>query len=74
MKTISKALTTAVRIPSNYDDGFTFNVSEMLGLLLSIRELREHHISLTKISDDSLQLNISDSIYQIFLMLDEDVK
>jgi hypothetical protein len=66
MKALSKSITTANRIPSDYEDKYLFNASELLGLLLQIKELREYPISLTEIYDGAIQLTISDSIYQIF--------
>ena len=74
MKTLSKSITTANRITSDYEDKYLFNASEILGLLLQLKELREYRISLTEIFDGAIQLCIDDSVYQIFLMTDENVK
>jgi len=70
MKTLSKSITTANRIYSNHEDKYIFNASEILGLLLQIRELREYAISLTEIFDGGVQLIIGDSVYQIFQSAD----
>lgn|GEM_PF-5298371 len=61
-----KAITTATKIPTDYENKYLFNVSEVLGLLLQIRELRDYAISLTEIFDGGVQLSIGSSIYQIF--------
>ena len=66
MKALSKSITTANRIPTDYEDKYLFNASELLGLLLQIKELREYPISLTEIYDGAIQLTIDGSIYQIF--------
>ena len=73
MKTLSKSITTANRIPSDYEDRYIFNSSEILGLLLQIKELREYHISLSEIYSGAIQLVIGDSIYQIFQFSDDSV-
>ena len=67
-----KHITTANRITSDYEDKYVFSSSELLGLLLLIRELRDYHINLTEIFDGGLQLTIGDSIYQIFQSAEED--
>ena len=72
MKSLSKSLTTASRILSDYDTKYLFNASEVLGLLLQIRELRQYHIGLTEIFDGGLQITVGNSIYQIFQSSDED--
>ena len=75
MKTLSKNITTANRIISDYEDKYMFNASEVLGLLLLLRELREYSISLTEIFDGGLQLTIgNNSIYQIFQTIEEDTE
>ena len=72
MRSLSKSITTANRIPSDYfdSDKYWFNASELLGLLLLLRELREYQISLTEIFDGGLQLTIDNSVYQIFQSAD----
>ena len=72
MKTLSKNITAVNRIISDYEDKYIFNASEVLGLLLLLRELREYQISLTEIFDGGLQLTIGNSFYQIFQTTDED--
>ena len=74
MKTLSKSITTANKIYSDYEEKYLFNASEVLGLFLQIKELREYQISLTEIFDGAIQLTIGNSVYQIYLMADEDVK
>ena len=71
MKTLSKSITTANRIVSDYSDKYLFNLSEVLGLLLQLKELRDYQISMTEIYDGAIQLVIADSLYQIFLVSDE---
>ena len=71
MKTLSKNITTVNRIISDYEDKYMFNASEVLGLLLLLRELREYPISLTEIFDGGIQLTIGTSIYQIFQTTDD---
>ena len=68
MKTLAKAIITSNRLFTDFDDKYLFNVSELYDLLSQIRELREYPISLTEIYDGGLQINIADSIYQIFLL------
>jgi len=70
MKTLTKAIITSNRLFTDFDDKYLFNVSELYDLLSQIRELRECPISLTEIYDGGLQINIADSIYQIFLLDD----
>ena len=70
MKSISKSLTTASKILSDYEDKYLFNASEVLSLLLQLKELREYQISLTEIFDGAIQLKIGGSVYQIFLTAD----
>jgi len=72
LKSISKTLTTASRIVSDYEDKYVFNASEVLGLLLQIKELREFHISMNEIFDGAIQLTVGSSTYQIFLTNCED--
>jgi len=71
MKALSKSITTANRIPTDYDDKYLFNASELLGLFLQVKELREFPINLTEIFDGAIQLSIGDSIYQIYQLLDD---
>ena len=67
-----KAVTTATRIPADFEDKYVFSSSELLGLLLLLRELRDYQITLTEIFDGGLQLTIGNSIYQIFQSADEE--
>ena len=66
MKSLSKSITIANRIVSDYNDKFLFNSSELLNILLQLRELRQYKISVTEIFEGGLQLVIADSVYQIF--------
>ena len=72
MKTITKAITTSNRLFTDFENKYLFNASELYDLLSQIRELREYTISLTEIFDGGIQLTIRDSIYQIFLLKDEE--
>jgi len=71
MKTLSKNITTVNRIISDYENKYLFNASEVLSLLLLLRELREYNISLTEIFDGAIQLTIGNSIYQILQTTDD---
>jgi hypothetical protein len=71
MKTLSKSLTTASRLLTDYDSKYIFTASEVLSLLLQIRELRDYHVGLTEIFDGGLQFSIGNSIYQVFQSNDE---
>jgi hypothetical protein len=72
MKTLSKSLTTASRLLTDYDSKYLFTASEVLGLFLQVRELRDYRIGLTEIFDGGLQFTIGNSVYQIFQSSDED--
>ena len=65
-----KALTTATKIPTDFENKYTFNASEVLGLLLQLRELRDYEITLSEIFDGGIQLKIGGSVYQIFELSD----
>jgi len=71
MKLLSKSITTANRIPTDYEDKYIFNASELLGLLLQVKELRQYSISLSEVFDGAIQLVIGDSFYQIFQAVDD---
>jgi predicted Zn-dependent protease len=64
MKSLSKSITTANRLFSNFEDRYLFNASEVHDLLLQLKELREYPINMTEIFDGGLQFNIGHSIYQ----------
>ena len=58
---------------SDYEDDnkYIFSSSELLGLLLQLKELRDYRITMTEIFDGGIQLTVGDSLYQIFLVYDE---
>ena len=71
-----KAISTSSKVFSDYgnkhyEDKFLFTKSELLGLLLFLRELRDFEISMNEIFDGGLQLFIGNSVYQIYQMDDE---
>jgi hypothetical protein len=74
MKSLQKALTTASQILTDYDSKYLFCASEVLSLLLQIRELRDFQIGMTEIFEGGLQFSFSSpngtSIYQIFQSAD----
>ena len=57
---------------SDYEDKYLFNASEVHGLLLQVKELRDYPITLTEIFDGAIQLTIGTSTYQIFLLADDE--
>ena len=67
MKSLQKSLVIASRLLTDYDRKYLFAASEVLSLLLQIRELREYHVGMTEIFEGGLQISIGDSVYQIFL-------
>jgi hypothetical protein len=73
MKVLSKSITTANRIISDFEDDnkYVFSSAELLGLLLQLKELRDYRITMTEIFDCGLQLTVGESRYQIFLVSDE---
>jgi len=70
MKALTKSITTANRIPTDYEEKFLFTPSEVLGLLLQLKELRQYQISLSEIFDGAIQIVVGDSLYQIFQATD----
>ena len=78
MKSLLKNLTTASRILNDYDQKYLFTASEVLSLLLQIRELRNYQIGMTEIFDGGLQISLTTtdgtSIYQVFQSADADAE
>jgi hypothetical protein len=71
MRTLLKYITMSSKVDSDFETKYLFNASELLSLLLYLRELRDFEISLTEIYDGTLMLKIGNSIYQISQHADE---